>query len=116
MRGGCVAVLRRLNKLGHMCVGLSLPPEWHGTRGQAHSGGRCGAGAGRLLPSSTPPQAPSKCWLGWPAGCEAAWGGSRLEELEELGELGELEKLGELGKEGGGAEGAGGACLEAGRM
>lgn len=44
MRGGCIAVLRRLNKLGHMCVGLSLPAEWHGTRGQAHSGGRCGAG------------------------------------------------------------------------
>lgn len=44
MRGGRVAVLRRLNKLGHMCVGLSLPPEWHGTRGQADSGGHCGAG------------------------------------------------------------------------
>lgn len=61
MRGGCVAVLRRLNKLGHMCVGLSLPAEWHGTRGQAHSGGCCGAGAVRHLPSFTLPQAPSKC-------------------------------------------------------
>lgn len=52
--GGCVDVLRRLNKLGHMCVGLSLPPEWHGTRGRAHSSGRCGAGAGRLPPSTLP--------------------------------------------------------------
>lgn len=79
MRGGCIAVLRRLNKLGHMCVGLSLPPEWHGTRGQACSCGRhCRAGAGRLLPFSTSPQALSKCWLGWPAGWEAAWEGSWL--------------------------------------
>lgn len=63
MRGGRVAVLRRLNKLGHMCVGLSLPPEWHGTRGQAHSSGRYGAGAGWRLPSFTPPQ--SHLSVGW---------------------------------------------------